>query len=45
VQVVRPGAGRQKDGAMEHRPKFVGMVIVWTIRRLQDEHVTFTFID
>jgi cytochrome c-type biogenesis protein CcmE len=30
---------------MECRPKFVGLVIVWTVRRLQDEHVTFTFTD
>lgn len=35
--------GREKDGALDYRPKFVGLVIVWLIRRLQDEHVTFTF--
>jgi hypothetical protein len=34
--------GRQQDGTLEYRPKFVGLVIVWLVRRLQDEHVTFT---
>lgn len=37
--------GRRKDGALEYRPKFVGLVIVWAVRRLQDEHVTFTFTE
>jgi hypothetical protein len=30
------------DG-VDYRPKFVGLVLVWLVRRLQHEHVTFTF--
>ena len=37
--------GREKNGAVDYRPKFIGLVIVWTVRRLQDEHVTFTFAE
>ena len=29
--------------AVEFRPRFIGLAIVWAVRRLQDEHVTFTF--
>jgi len=28
---------------VEYRPKFVGLVFVWLIRRLQHDGVTFTF--
>jgi hypothetical protein len=30
-------------GGVEYRPKFVGLVFVWLIRRLQHDGVTFTF--
>ena len=30
-------------GGVDYRPKFVGLVLVWLIRRLQHEGVTFTF--
>ena len=30
-------------GGVEYRPKFVGLVFVWLVRRLQHEGVTFTF--
>jgi hypothetical protein len=36
-------AGREKDEALEYRPKFAVPVVVWAIRRLQNEHVTFAF--
>ncbi len=29
--------------ALTYRPKFTGLVWVWTIRPLSDEHVTFAF--
>jgi hypothetical protein len=32
-----------KGTAVEYRPKFVGLVIVWAVRRLSGEGVTFTF--
>jgi hypothetical protein len=35
--------GRQLDGTLVYRPKFIGLVWVWLIRRLQGEGVTFTF--
>jgi hypothetical protein len=34
---------RANGNAVVFRPRFVGLLIVWAIRRLQDEHVTFTF--
>jgi hypothetical protein len=34
---------RVMGNAVEFRPRFVGLVIIWAIRRIQDEHVTFTF--
>jgi hypothetical protein len=37
--------GRQLDGAVEYRPKFIGLPAVWLIRRLQGEGVTFTFTE
>jgi hypothetical protein len=30
-------------GGVDYRPKFVGLVFVWLIRRLRHEGVTFTF--
>lgn len=35
--------GREKDGTLDYRPRFVGLPLLWVIRRLTDEHVTFTF--
>jgi hypothetical protein len=37
--------GRQLDGAVVYRPKFVGLPAVWLVRRLQGEGVTFTFTE
>lgn len=37
--------GRQLDGALVYRPKFIGLPAVWLIRRLQGEGVTFTFTE
>ena len=34
---------RAAPGGVEYRPKFVGLVFVWLIRRLRHEDVTFTF--
>ena len=34
---------RVTPGGVEYRPKFVGLVFVWLIRRLRHEGVTFTF--
>jgi len=42
------GAGltsRQRNGAVEYRPKFAVPAVVWLIRRLQGEGVTFTFTE
>lgn len=36
-------AGREKAEELEYRPKFAVPAMVWAIRRLQNEHVTFTF--
>jgi hypothetical protein len=36
-------APRRTADSMQYRPRFTGLVIVWTVRRLQGEHVTFTF--
>lgn len=36
-------AQHPKGNAVEYRPKFVGLVFVWLIRRLRNDHVTFTF--
>jgi hypothetical protein len=33
------------DGALAYRPKFVGLPLVWLVRRLQGEGVTFTFTE
>jgi hypothetical protein len=30
-------------GGVDYRPKFIGLVFVWLVRRLQHEGVTFTF--
>ena len=30
-------------GGVEYRPKFIGLVVIWLIRRMQHEGVTFTF--
>ncbi len=35
--------GHPQDNGVNYRPKFIGLVLVWLIRRLQDEHVLFTF--
>jgi hypothetical protein len=35
--------GRPRDNGVNYRPKFIGLVLVWLIRRLQDEHVLFAF--
>ena len=38
--------GRQLDRtAVVYRPKFVGLPLVWLVRRLHNEHVTFTFTE
>ena len=40
------GAGlaqRVTPGGVEYRPKFIGLVVIWLIRRMQHEGVTFTF--
>jgi hypothetical protein len=34
---------RAAAGGVDYRPKFVGLVFVWLIRRWQHEGVTFTF--
>jgi hypothetical protein len=34
---------RVTPGGVEYRPKFVGLVFVWLIRRVRHEGVTFTF--
>ncbi|MGH3405917.1 MAG: hypothetical protein ACRDRJ_25980 [Streptosporangiaceae bacterium] len=34
---------RVTPGGLEYRPKFIGLVFVWLVRRLQHEGVTFTF--
>jgi hypothetical protein len=34
---------RAAPGGVDYRPKFVGLVFVWLVRRLRHEHVTFTF--
>jgi len=36
-------AQHAKANAVEYRPKFVGLVFVWLIRRLRNDHLTFTF--
>ena len=35
--------GRPQDNGVNYRPKFIGLVFVWLVRRLQDEHVMFAF--
>ena len=35
--------GHRQDNGLNYRPKFIGLVIVWLVRRLQDEHVMFAF--
>jgi hypothetical protein len=37
--------GRRLDGALVYRPKFIGLPLVWLVRRLQNEHVAFTFTE
>ncbi len=32
-----------QDNGLNYRPKFIGLVFVWLVRRLQDEHVMFAF--
>jgi len=34
---------RVTPGGVEYRPKFVGLVLVWLVRRAMHEGVTFTF--
>ena len=34
---------RATPGGVQYRPKFVGLVLVWLIRRAMHEGVTFTF--
>jgi hypothetical protein len=35
--------GHPRENGVDYRPKFFGLVVVWLIRRLQDEHVLFAF--
>jgi hypothetical protein len=35
--------GHPQDNGVNYRPKFAGLVIVWLVRRLADEHVMFAF--
>ena len=35
--------GRPQDNEVNYRPKFIGLVFVWLVRRLRDEHVMFAF--
>jgi hypothetical protein len=37
--------GRHLDGALVYRLKFIGLPLVWLVRRLQNEHVAFTFTE
>jgi hypothetical protein len=37
--------GRHLDGELVYRPKFIGLPLVWLLRRLQNEHVAFTFTE
>jgi hypothetical protein len=37
--------GRDVDGTLVYRPKFVGLPLLWLVRRLQNEQVAFTFTD
>ena len=37
--------GRHLNGALVYRPKFIGLPLVWLVRRLQNEHVAFTFTE
>ena len=40
------GAGltqRITPGGVDYQPKFIGLVVIWLVRRLRHEHVTFTF--
>jgi len=37
--------GRHLDGALVYRPKFIGLPLAWLVRRLQNEHVAFTFTE
>jgi hypothetical protein len=34
---------RAASGGVDYRPKFVGLVFVWLVRRAMHEGVTFTF--
>jgi hypothetical protein len=34
--------GRNTGGTLVYRPRFIGLFFVWLVRRLADEHVTFT---
>jgi hypothetical protein len=36
-------AGHEKAGALEYRPKLTIPAVIWAIRRLRNEGVTFTF--
>jgi hypothetical protein len=35
--------GHSHGNGVSYRPKFIGLVVVWLVRRLQDEHVLFAF--
>ncbi|MGH3204189.1 MAG: hypothetical protein ACRDP5_19365 [Streptosporangiaceae bacterium] len=40
------GAGltqRVTPGGVDYQPKFIGLVVIWLVRRLRHEHVMFTF--
>jgi hypothetical protein len=37
--------GRHLDGGQVYRPKFIGLPLVWLVRRLQNEHVAFFFTE
>ena len=35
--------GHPQDNGVNYRPKFIGLIIIWLVRRLQGEHVMFAF--
>lgn len=35
--------GHENVGALEYRPRFTVPAIIWVVRRLRNEQVTFTF--
>ena len=35
--------GHPQGNGLNYRPKFIGLVFIWLVRRLRDEHVMFAF--